>query len=120
MITVRAASRFGFLEMVRGQQQRHAGGREIREHVVDAIAALRIHADRRLVEQHDARAMENAAGDVQPAPHATGELFDRLVRAIGEAGALERPVHLPARGPRLTDRAARRRPDRFSRAVSSG
>ena len=119
MIDRARAARFGFFEVVRRQQQRDARVRQLREHVVDAVAALRIDADRRLVEQHDARAMEHTAGDVQPPPHAAGELFDRLARAIGKAGLLERPVHLrreigPARPCRLPNAS------RFSRAVSSG
>ena len=74
------AARLGFLEMVRRQQQRHAGRAQVGEHVVDAIAALRIDADRRLVEQHDARPVHDAAGDVEAAAHAAGELLDRLGR----------------------------------------
>ena len=49
-------------------------GAQVGEHVVDAVAALRIDADGRLVEQHDARPVHDAAGDVEAAPHAAGEL----------------------------------------------
>ena len=68
--------------------------REVGEHVVDALAALRIDADRRLVEQHDARPVEDAAGDVEAPLHAAGELLDRLAARSASAGALERPVDL--------------------------
>ena len=78
-------------------------GAQIGEHVVDAIAALWIDADCRLVEQHDARAVHDAAGDIEAAAHAAGELLDRLGRSIREPGALEHPVdllrELPARKP---------------------
>ncbi len=63
------------------------------EHLVDALAALRIDADGGLVEQHERRLVQQAAGDVQPALHAAGESFRRLAGAVLEIGPLERPVH---------------------------
>ena len=80
--------------MVRRQDQRDAFLRELPEHPVDAVAALRVHADRWLVEQDDARVMEDAAGDVEAPAHAAGKLLDRLARPIGQPGALERPIDL--------------------------
>ena len=80
--------------MMRREEQRDARLREAGEHVVDAVAALRIDADRRLVEEHDPRTVQHAARDVQPPPHAARELFDRLPCAIGKARLLERPVDL--------------------------
>ena len=105
--------------MMRGQEQRHTFGGELGERDVDAVAALGIDADRRLVEQNDARMMEDAARDVQPSAHATRELFHGFRGAIGQAGAFERPVHL-LRQFRPSSPCRRPKPSRFSRAVSSG
>ena len=76
------------------EQERHARGGERRQGVVDAIAALRIHTHRRLVEQNDPGAMQHAAGDVQPPAHASGEPLHGLLAPVGKPGAVERPVHL--------------------------
>ncbi len=73
----------------------HGGavGGERRNRRVDALARLRIDARRRLVEQHDARRVQNAAGEVQPPPHASGVVGDGIVGAARESDELE-----PARG----------------------
>ncbi len=75
-------------------KQRNASGPQIVEDVVNALAALRIDAGSRLVEQNDARAMNDATGDVEAALHAAGELLDRLCGAIGEADSIQHPVDL--------------------------
>ena len=103
------AARFRLLEMVRGQQQRRSLRGEVRQHVVDAIPALGIHADSWLVEQDDSRTMENAARDVQPPLHAARELLDGLRCAIAETRAIERPVDLTLQISALRVPAARRR-----------
>src|SRR4029078_3464117 len=73
---------------------RDARGRKVSEHVVDAIATLRIDANRRLIEQHDSGLMEYPARDVEATTHSAGELLDGFIRAIGESGTLEHPVHV--------------------------
>ena len=47
------AAGFRLLEVMRRQEQRHAFGRKLAERDVDAVAALGIDADGRLVEQND-------------------------------------------------------------------
>jgi hypothetical protein len=72
-----------------------AGRGELPEHVANTTAALRIDADRRLVEQQHARLVQQPARDVQPALHAAREPLDDLAGAIGEAGTVQRPRDLP-------------------------
>ena len=80
-----------FLEVVRREHDRHTGPLELGQHLVDPLPALRINADRRLVEQDELRLMHEAAGDVEPAAHAAGEALDGLARSLDEIRPLERP-----------------------------
>ena len=48
----------------------------------DVLARLRVEADRRLVEEEDARAMEKAAGYLQAALHAAGVRLDDGVAPV--------------------------------------
>ena len=50
----------------------------------DGVARLRIDADRRLVEDQQRRAVEQADADVEPALHPARELLDRIARPVGE------------------------------------
>ena len=56
------------------------------------LAHLRVQADGRLVEQHEARAVHERARDEQAPPHAAGQLVDLRGPALGEVGDLERPL----------------------------
>ena len=82
-----------FFQVVRRQDNGDALTLKVREHLVNALAALRVYADRRLVEQHQRGPMQKAARDVQSPLHAAGEPFDGLFRSIREVGPLECPVN---------------------------
>ena len=79
-----------------------------RQHLVDPLAALRIDADGRLVEQHHARPVQHAARDVEPPLHAARESLHRLVGAIGRGRS--------TRAPTSTRSASVRRRDAVERA----
>ena len=85
------AARLGLFQVVRGEQQGGAGAAQAFQHVVDLLAALRVHTDGGLVQQHELRLVQHAAGEVQPALHAAGELLHHAGRALGEPGPLQRP-----------------------------
>ena len=68
------------------------------------LAHLRVEADRRLVEQHEARPVHERARDQQPPPHAAGELVDARVAAVAELRDLERALD---RAPRRSGRLMR-------------
>ncbi len=55
-----------------------------------ALARLEIDADGRLVEQQDARLVDDAAGEVQASLHAAGQRLGGIVRALEQADVRER------------------------------
>ncbi len=57
--------------------------------VPDLVAAPRIEAGGRLVEEEELRRHHQARGDVEPAPHAAGEFLDLLARRLGEPEGAE-------------------------------
>src|SRR5439155_19230111 len=70
------------------------------EVVENRVAALRIDADGRLVEQQDVRVVQQPGGEIQTALHPAAERLDAIGDAIREADELER------RGDRLPQRLA--------------
>ena len=80
------------------------------EVVEDRVAALRIDADGRLVEQQDVGIVQQAGGQVQPPLHAAAEGLHAIVRAVGEADQVERGVD------RLVERGARQAVERAEEA----
>ena len=58
----------------------------------ELLPHLRVEADRRLVEQHEPRAVDERAGDQQPPPHAARELVDAGVAPVDELRHLERAL----------------------------
>ncbi len=68
----------GLVHVVRGEEHGDALGLveplDVRPHLV---AALRIEAERRLVEEEHARGVEQAARDLEPAAHPAGEGLHR-------------------------------------------
>ncbi len=88
------------LQLVGGQQNRGSLAPQLVEHGEDPVAALRIHPDRRLVEQQDERSVEHAAGDIDPPFHSAREGLRQIAGPVGETGPLQRPVD------RLTQLAA--------------
>ena len=99
-----------FFHVVRRVEQRLAAPLQRLEVVEDRVAALRIDADRRLVEQQDVGIVQQAGGEIEPPLHAAAERLDAIARAIGEADELER------RRDRLVERGARQAVERAEEA----
>ena len=99
----------GFLHVVRRVEQRLAAALQLFEVVEDGVAALRVDADRRLVEQQDVGIVQQARGEIQPPLHPAAECLHPVARAIGEADQRQRRRHRARRARRPTDRRARRR-----------
>ena len=85
----------------------------------DRVAALRVDADGRLVEDEQPRAVQQADADVEPPLHAARVGLGLVVGAVGQADHVE---HLVDARAGLAPRSPYRRPKkrRFSRAVRSG
>ena len=79
-----------FLHVVRAVENGRAGRGLFAHGGEDALARLRIDADRRLVEQEHARCMQEGAGEIEAPLHAAGEGRDDVVGALGETGDVER------------------------------
>ena len=58
----------------------------------DETHRLVVEAGERFVEQHEARAMQKRALERHPLPHATRKVRQRIVGAVNDAGAFERPI----------------------------
>ncbi len=69
----------------------------------ELVAALRIEAERRLVEEQDLRRVQEAARDLEPPLHPAGELLHRRVAPLPELEQLEQRL----RARRAASRAAR-------------
>ena len=82
----------GLLQVLGGEEQRRAVGHELADHVPEVVAAARIEARRRLVEEEDAWSVHERGREVEAAPHAAGVGLDRTVGGVGEGEALEQLV----------------------------
>ena len=80
----------GLLDVVRRHQDRRAVRPQRVDQRPELLAHLRIEPDRRLVEQHEARPVDERPRDQQPPPHPARELVGPRVAAIDEVGELER------------------------------
>jgi hypothetical protein len=80
------AQSLGLFHVVGGVEDAGAGLRLRAHQVEQAHAALRIDADRGLVEQQHFGPMHDAAGEIEAPPHAAAELLDGLAGAVGQAG----------------------------------
>src|SRR5262245_39906146 len=86
------------LLQVVGAVEHGRAGRGLRAHGrEDALARLRIDADRGLVHQHDARVVQEPAGKVQPPLHPAGERGDDVVAALRATHEAEHAVRGAAR-----------------------
>jgi hypothetical protein len=83
---------------VRRQQHRLPCRLEPRDHRAELTRADRVDADRRLVEEHDGRVVEQPAGDVESLAHPAGVALDALLlpalephelEKLGDPGALD-------------------------------
>jgi hypothetical protein len=68
-----AAQVLGFFQVVRGEDDRGAGGVDLLQHAPHVAADLDVHAGGRFVQDQQARAGHHRAGDHQPALHAAGQ-----------------------------------------------
>ena len=88
----RVGQALGLLDVVGRHQDRRALGAQGVDQRPELLAHLRVEADGRLVEQHEARAMHERPRDQQPPAHPAGELVDPRVAAVDEVGHLQRPL----------------------------
>ena len=87
----------GLLEVLRGEQQRRAGGSQLADHVPHAEPAARIEARRRLVEEQHRWRGDQCAGEVEPAAHPSGVALHRTVGGIDEVETFEQLDSTPLR-----------------------
>ncbi len=93
------------LEVVRGDHDRAALGRDRADHVPQVASRLRVEAGRRLVEEDDLGLVHEREGDREPLLLAAGELACERARLRLEPDRLEQPLDaLAARGARRTGR----------------
>ena len=80
----------GLVHVMGGQEDGDAlGFVELFDVSPELVAALRIEAERGLVEEEDLRRVQEAAGDFETPLHAAGELLDLIVAALPEFEELE-------------------------------
>ena len=79
----------GFLEVLGGQQDRCPLAPQFAHDGPDLVAAARIQARGRLVEEQHLRARQQAGGDVEPAAHAAGVGPGRPVSRLRQVEPLE-------------------------------
>ena len=73
-----------------GEQHGHPGlGAQVFDETPDLAAVGQIKPDRRLVEEKNLRMMDDAAHDIQRAPHATRQRSDRAVAFVRKAEQFE-------------------------------
>ncbi len=85
--------RIGFVEVVRREEDGHAGLLAQAQDVVPEVrAVLRIEPRGGLVEEQERRPMDQPERNVEPAPLPTGEGHDLLVGLVGELELLEQLV----------------------------
>ena len=90
-----------FVHVVRGEEHGDALGLiEVLDVRPQLVAALRVEAERRLVEEQDLRRVQKAAGNLEPPLHPAGELLDRRVPAVPQLEQLEERL-----GPLVSGRA---------------
>src|SRR5690606_20312260 len=71
---------------------------ELADGLPDLATAGGVQAGCRLVEEEHGRGEDHAGREVEPAPHAAGELPRRTVGGVGEAELLEQPGGTALRG----------------------
>ncbi len=92
----RVAQALGLFHVVRGVNDGGAFVAQTLDHFEDAVAGLRIDAHGGLVEQDEARTMDEAGRHVEAAPHAAGERLDG-VPARSASAAQSRHHSIPLR-----------------------
>src|SRR5262249_501428 len=88
------AKAVGFVHVMRGDQDRElAFVLDVGQHLPDGDAGDRIQAGGGLIEKEDAGAVDEAASDFQPAPHAAGERFGLRIAPLGQVHQLKQTVN---------------------------
>ena len=95
----------GFLDVVRGEDDGHAGGAQIAHHLPHVLAQFDVDAGGRLVEEQDLRLVRERLGDQHAALHAAGQRHDAVVLLVPQR---QRAQHLldMRRIARLAEQAA--------------
>ena len=109
----------GLVEVLGGEQDRRALGGERADDVPHLVAAARVEAGGRLVEEEQLGRDDDAGGDVEPAAHAAGVVLDLPAGRVGRARtprAARRRAPSRRRAARPSSRPSR---TRFSRPVRS-
>src|SRR5207302_2877084 len=90
-----------FLQVLRGEQDRHTAGHEVADDLPHRVAAARVQAGGRLVEENDAGVADQGHREVESPPHTAGvgngQLFGRVdqIKAFEQCGC-PLPAFTPA------------------------
>ena len=74
----------GLLQVLGGEDQRGAAADQLAQQVPELVAAFRVEAGGRLVEEEDRRRGDQAGGEVEPAAHAAAVVADQPVAGVLE------------------------------------
>ena len=91
----------GFVEVLRGEQHGRAAGDDRAHDLPDLVAAARVQAGGRLVQEQQVRSDDDAGRDVEAAAHAAGQLRDQApgrVLQIEDREQVVRALSRPAAG----------------------
>ena len=77
------------VQVLRGEQDRDAAGDEVADDLPHGVAAARVQAGGRLVEEDDAGVADQGHREVEPAPHAAGVGGGHLPGRVDQIEAVE-------------------------------
>jgi len=90
----------GFLQVLRGEEDRDPAGHQIADDLPHGAAAARVQAGGRLVEEDDAGVADQGHREVEPPAHAAGVGSSRFACRVGQAELAEQlGCPPPPRGP---------------------
>ena len=90
----------GLVQVLRGQEDRHAAGHELADDLPHGAAAARVQPGGRLVEEDQPRVADQGHGQVEAAPHAAGVGRAGLRRRVGQVELVQQLGRAaPARRP---------------------
>jgi len=90
------AQPLGLLHVVRREHDRLPRRPQVRNHVPQAVACLRVEPRRRLVEEHDRRVVHEGESDREPLLLTAGEVLRPLVRLLPELRNLQEALRRQA------------------------
>ena len=94
------------VELVRGEEDRHAAGGLLAHEVGHRVDGVRVEAGERLVEDQRDRRRHHRRGDLDALLVAERQRLEGVVRPIGQAEPLQELVARPSRGAGRSSRAA--------------